>query len=176
MTDADGLVRWTVRLAVACYAARVLADAGGFGSLRLRRLIWTVGFLFYAAHVAAAFQFVHGWSHDEAHRETTRQTAAVVGWRSGAGLWVNYAFTLLWLADVVAWWAVGADYPRRFRRISHLVLAVFAFLMFNATAVFGPPFWRPFLAGYLLSLAAAMTRRPCSPHPSMPPAKSSQAK
>jgi len=161
VTDADRLatVHWTVRLAVACYAARVLADAGDLGSLRARRSVWTVGLAFYVAHVVAAFQFVHGWSHEHAHRGTARQTAEMVGWESGFGLWVNYAFTLLWLADVVAWWAVGPEYPHRFRRTCVVVQSVFAFLMFNATAVFGPAFWRPVVAAFLLSIAAAVTRR-----------------
>ncbi len=157
--QAELAVSWTVRAAVALYAARLLADAGDFGSQRTRRLLWTAGLAFYLAHVAAAFHFVHGWSHDDAWRETARQTNAIVGWNDGSGLWANYAFTLLWLADAAAWWIIGADYPRRYRRTQVGLQAMFAFLVFNATAVFGPPFWRPAVAVFGLVLAAACVRR-----------------
>ncbi|HEX6986728.1 MAG TPA: hypothetical protein VF170_15210 [Planctomycetaceae bacterium] len=161
MPDDPGLmlVRWTVRLAVACYAVRALADAADLGSLRLRRGVWTVGLLFYVAHVVAAFHFVHRWSHVAAWEETARQTAAVTGWDSGAGLWANYAFTLLWFGDVVAWWAAGPDYPLRFRRAFVTVQTVFAFIVFNATAVFGPAYWRPAAVAFGLTLAAALAVR-----------------
>ena len=168
MTDLQDffLVRWTVRLAVGFSAARLLADAGDFGSLRIRRLLWTAGFALYLAHVAAAFHFVHGWSHADAWRETARQTNALVGWNSGSGLWANYAFTLVWLADAAAWWAIGDDYPRRYPRTQVALQALFAFLVFNATAVFGPPFWRPTVAAFGLVLAAACVRRVrCSGRP-----------
>lgn len=150
---------WTARLAVACYAARVLADAGDIGSLRLRRCVWTAGWACFVLHVAAAFAFVHGWSHDAAYRETARQTAAVTGLNWGGGLWVNYAFLIPWTADAAAWWAVGPEYPRRLRRAYAVVQAVFAFLMFNATAVFGPAFWRPVVAAFGLLLATALVVR-----------------
>ena len=153
------LVRWAVRLAVACYAARVLMDAAALGSQRLRCAVWTAGFAFYLAHVAAAFQVVHRWSHADAVRATARQTAAVVGLDWGGGVWVNYAFTLLWAADVVAWHAVGPDYPCRFRKTHRTVQATFAFLVFNATAVFGPAFWRPVATAFALAVAAAWVWR-----------------
>lgn len=161
MTDVDRLavVRCTVRLAVACYALRVLADAADVTSLRTRRRLWAAGLAFYVAHVAAAFHFVYGWSHTRAWRETARQTAGVVGRESGVGLWANYAFTLLWLTDVVAWWVVGPDYPRRYRRTYFTVQAAFAFVAFNGTAVFGPEFWRPTTAAFGLVLAAGMVSR-----------------
>lgn len=161
MPDAAGLilVRWTVRLAVGCYALRAWLDVAGLASLRTRRAIWTAGAAFYLAHVVAAFHFVHDWRHADAWRATAEETVRLVGWRSGAGLWVNYAFTLLWLADAGAWWAVGADYPQRFRRTLFVMHAVFAFLMFNATAVFGPAYWRPIVAAYTLLLAGGLLRR-----------------
>jgi hypothetical protein len=155
----DLLVQWTVRIAAACYAARVLADAADIGSMRLRRLLWTIGCTFFAAHVVAAFHFVHGWSHAAAWRATAERTAELTGWHSGAGLWMNDAFAFVWFADVLAWWCIGLSYPRRFRRTTIAIQLVFAFLWFNATAVFGPPFWRPVVAVFGLLLALAWTAR-----------------
>lgn len=156
---AEVLVSGTVRLAALFYAARVLADVADVGSLRARRAVWTVGLLFFMLHVVAAFQFVHHWSHRTAWKETASRTAELVGWESGAGLWVNYVFTTIWLADVVAWWCFGPDYPRRFGRITIAVRVVFAFLWFNATVVFGPPVWRPVVAIFALTLAIACVIR-----------------
>jgi len=160
MEDAGiALVHWTVRLAVACYAARVLMDAGDFGSLRTRRGVWTVGLGFYLAHVVVAFHVVHHWSHAAAWDETARQTFDLTGWRSGAGLWANYAFTLLWTGDVAAWWATGQPFPQSFRRTYVVVQALFAFFMFNATVVFGPGFWRPIAAAFGMMIAVAVIVR-----------------
>lgn len=160
MEDAGvALVRWTVRLAVVCYAARVLMDVADLGSLRMRRGVWTVGLAFYLAHVATAFHFVHHWSHAAAWDETARQTFELTGWRSGAGLWANYAFTLLWLGDVAAWWALGRNFPRMFRQTSVVVQILFAFLVLNATVVFGPEFWRPIAAAFGLIVAVALVVR-----------------
>ncbi|MGC1273084.1 MAG: hypothetical protein WBC44_05215 [Planctomycetaceae bacterium] len=159
MTDGLTFVRWTVRLAVACYAVRVLMDVGDFGSLRTRRGLWTVGLVLYLAHVVAAFHFVHHWSHAAAWEETARQTFELTGWRSGAGLWANYAFTLLWLGDAVAWWTTGLNFPQRCRRTAMVVQVVFAILVFNATAVFGPEFWRPMAAAFGLIVAVALVVR-----------------
>ena len=176
MSDAAGLIliRWTVRLAVGCYALRIWLDVADGASFRTRRAIWTVGAAFYFAHVIAAFQFVHDWSHADAWRATAEETAQVVGWRSGAGLWMNYAFTLLWLVDVGAWWTVGADYSRRFRRTSLAVQAAFAFLMFNATAVFGPAHWRPAVAAFALLLAGGLLHQVRRRSRSREPSRSSQ--
>lgn len=155
----EALVIWSVRIAALFYATRVLADVADVGSPRIRRAVWTVGFAFFAVHVAAAFQFVHGWSHSAAWKATAKQTAEVVGWESGAGLWANYVFTAVWLADVMAWWCIGIVYLRRFRRVAIAVQVLFAFLWFNATAVFGPPFWRPAVAIFGLSVATACVCR-----------------
>ncbi|MEI8022201.1 MAG: hypothetical protein WCH39_28585 [Schlesneria sp.] len=48
---------------------------------------------------------------------------------------------VLWLADTFFWWR-DLSWPRH-RRIYWAVQSVFAFLMFQATAIFGPPFWIP---------------------------------
>jgi hypothetical protein len=156
---AELLITGCVRIAAAFYAARVFADVAEIGSLRIRRAFWTAGFVFFAVHVAAAFQFAHHWSHTAAWKATAEQTAEITGWESGAGLWANYAFTALWLADVTAWWCIGTRYPRRFHRIAIAVHVLFAFLWFNATAVFGSPFWRPVVAAFALSLATACVWR-----------------
>src|SRR5579862_2549129 len=104
METGEILTRWTVRVAVVLYVAS-LATRGY--SPHWSRVAWTVGCLTYLLHVVCAFEYYHHWSHDEAYAFTAQQTATVVGLDWGGGLYLNYAFTLVWLADVVWWWTVG---------------------------------------------------------------------
>jgi hypothetical protein len=181
----EQIVRWTARLAVAAYALRLTADVwssrllrpapaadirnvapmageaqhfrGGVDSVLL--WVWTAGCLIYLLHVAAAFHFVHDWSHEAAWRQTAQQTAEVTGWHWGGGLWINYAFTLWWPLDVAWTWRRGLHrLPRWYVLTRH---AVVGFLMFNATVVFGPAWWR-WAAGVLaaaIGLVAVARRR-----------------
>ena len=153
----EALTRWTVRLAVACYLIRVVLDVvharrtGGVGIARQARWSWTVGCALYLLHVVCAFGFYHQWSHEAAYRHTARQTAEVIGIAWGGGLYFNYAFTLLWILDLAAWWLRDLDSPYRSSPYFWTLHGVFAFMMFNATVVFGPPFWR-WLAGIIALL------------------------
>jgi hypothetical protein len=126
------------------------------------RITWTLGGAFYLAHVAAAFQFHHHWSHLAAYQETARQTAEVFGANWGGGLYFNYAFTLIWIADVFWWWRTGLDgYRARPRWVTGTVHSFFGFMFFNATVVFGSGFMRWFGVASMLILAvvaASLTR------------------
>jgi hypothetical protein len=128
------LTLWTIRVATLLY---VVAMAGWLARWdRLSRVTWTVACAFYLAHVAAAFHFYHGWSHSAAYRETARQTAEVFGVNWGGGLYFNYAFTAIWVADVLWWWRGLTAYRLRARWITASIHLFFAFMFFNATVIF----------------------------------------
>jgi len=175
----EQIVRWSARLAVAACAVRLTADLwsrrllpgagaadmgnvaptveraqhsrGGCGGVVL--WVWTAGCIVYLLHVAAAFHFVHSWSHAGAWRQTAQQTADVTGWHWGGGLWINYAFTLWWPLDAGWTWRRGLDgLPRWYVWTLH---ALAGFLMFNATVVFGPAWWR-WAAGGLAAAVALL--------------------
>jgi len=138
------LTQWTVRLAVACYVLRLGVDATACKTQRAKRvalLLWTAGFGLFLTHVGCAFQFYHGWSHLAAYEHTARQTAKVVGIYWGGGLYFNYLFIGIWIGDVTAWWRMGDAYIDR-RQFYYAVQTIFAFMIINATIVFGPPFWK----------------------------------
>ena len=151
IVDGESVIRWTARFAVACYAARLVCDLRG-SDPRVARWWWTVGCLWFIAHVVAAFHFQHGWNHAAAFDFTAMRTAEMTGWKSGVGLYVNEAFLGLWMADTCLWWK-NLNWPDN-RLCYWTVQGLFAFLMFQATAIFGPPFWQPvaalFLAGMLV--------------------------
>lgn len=136
-------IRWTARLAVACYLARLYYDCDGLANKtaqRSARWWWTIGCLIFLVHVLIAFHFEHHWDHAAAFDATAKRTLEMTGWNSGVGLYVNEVFLCLWLADTLLWWR-DFDWPRN--RIAYwIVHFLFAFLMFQATFVFGPPLWK----------------------------------
>ena len=161
----DALIRGTARLFVACYVGRLCLDAAGWrdaSSQRVARWLWTAGCLGFVLHVAVAFHFQHGWSHAAAFEHVRLRTLRETGWDSGFGLYVNYAFGLLWSADTLLWWR-QLDWPEK--RVPYwTVQASFAFLMIQATAVFGPPFWKPACVAIGLLLVMLHMSRPHSAH------------
>jgi hypothetical protein len=99
------------------------------------RVAATVGVTVYVVHVWAAFDSFYHWSHSFAYRETARQTAEMFGVDWGGGLYLNYLFTIVWVADS-AWWWQKVD-PRRAmpRGLSIAIHAFLTFMFVNATFV-----------------------------------------
>lgn len=65
------------------------------------------------------------------------QTAKLTGVPYGGGLYWNYVFTVIWVADA-GWWGMNPDsYRVRPRWLDASVHSFLAFLFFNATVVFG---------------------------------------
>ena len=138
------LTRWTARGAMLFYIA-------GLASTGWRRLAWTIGCSLYLLHVAAAFAYFHHWSHDEAYAFTAEQTAAMVGWRWGGGLFVNYAFTGVWIGDVGWRWVSPQSHRARCTWVVWCVHGFLGFIAFNATVGFASGFSRWLgIAGILL--------------------------
>ena len=158
------IVRGTAQLAVMFYLARLICDSSpnqSGSNRRVSRLFWTAGCICLVLHALVAFHVVHGWNHSAAFTATAKRTFEMTGWNSGAGLYVNEAFLALWIADVVLWWR-RLDWPDN-RRIYWALQSVFAFLMFQATAVFGPPFWKPIVLMVSILLLTRILRRRRNP-------------
>src|SRR5947209_7649561 len=120
----EWFTRGTARVAVMLYllalSLRLLAD-GRRNWQASARWSWTVGGIAYLLHVICAFQYYHDWSHAAAYTATARQTAAVVGWDWGGGLYANYVFTVVWLADILSWWRSRDRYATQPRGRAFLV-------------------------------------------------------
>ena len=116
------------------------------------RCAWTAGCAAYLAHVISAFNYYHDWSHTAAYRETARRTAEIFGLNWGGGLFVNYAFTIAWITDVIWWWK-PESYQRRPRFLVRAWHGLFLLMMFSATVVFETGLGRWF--GLVLCLSMA---------------------
>jgi hypothetical protein len=117
------------------------------------RLSWTLGCLAFLIHVACAFGFYHHWSHADAYSKTAQRTAELVGLSWGGGLYANYAFALVWVADAAWWWRGLTRYEARTRGIELAVQGFLGFIILNATLVFGvgPIRWFGLGGGLLLT-------------------------
>lgn len=131
------LTRVSIWLSVGCWAWGVAALLRGRVAEGTRRA-WTLGVVFYLVHSGAAFAGSYEWSHAVAIEETARQTLEATGFDSGMGLWLNYAFGLIWLLDAASWWILGTGrYLGRPRSIQWVVHGFMAFMILNGTVFFG---------------------------------------
>lgn len=116
--------------------------------LKYRRWLWAAGCLLTLFHIVLAMHAGHGWSHEAAYRHT----AEVGG--VGEGVYVNYLFAGVWLADVLWMWVTPTAYRHRPRWVGFAVHGFLAFVVFNATVVFGTsPLGRAAAALFFAALA-----------------------
>lgn len=147
METAELIARSSIWIALLLYVlgeiGRLRWRARAGSPIRLARSAWLVGCGFYILHVAAAFGSFHGWSHSAAYDFTAQQTEALVGLKSGGGLYVNHAFTIVWLVEIIAWWRAPQRYRHRARWLDTSVRCFFAFMILNGAVVFvaGPQRW-----------------------------------
>jgi hypothetical protein len=114
-------------------ALRPSADRDGTA-----RGLWTLGFVMALLHVALAFHLRHGWSHSAALAETARQTEELLGYRFGGGAYVNYAFLVVWAADVWWWWRRPAGFSARPPALDRTVRLFLSFIFAHgAVRTFG---------------------------------------
>lgn len=135
-------------------AATVAWMAAAWGCLLWRRSgparwAWTFGWLSLLLHLLAAFGIGHGWSHAAAV-ERIREVGG-----TGAGILVNYAFVLVWAADLAWWWIAPAGHARRPTGVAWAVHGFAVFMVVNGTVVFGPPGRRWAYAALLVALGGA---------------------
>jgi hypothetical protein len=142
------------------WAALVLFVIGEWGKQKIERApqaakwAWRaslLGVLLCIVHIAIVMGLRHGWSHDAAVRDTARQTMEVFGAEFGAGVYVNYAFVMVWLAELGWWRTDPAGYARRGRLVVWLLRGFYFLILVNAAVIFVRPQFR--IAGLLIVVA-----------------------
>jgi hypothetical protein len=149
MNLGERLVYLTAWLTTACYFAALLASPAS----SRRRRFWTLGWCAFVLHLAAAFHFVHHWSHTEAAEATSRRALEVTGSPAPGGIYFNYVFLLVWTLDVAWLWIAPTNYARRPRPITWIVHGFLLFIFVIATVVFGHGLVRWLGAAALVILA-----------------------
>ena len=96
---------------------------------------FTSGLVLATAHTVLAFDIVHNWVHDDAVGATAQQTEAILGVRVRWGVYVNYVFYAVWLADAV-WWRAAPDLSRRPAAVTWTLRAFYMVIIVNAAVVF----------------------------------------
>ena len=148
------MILWTVRLSVALYVVAMwrclFCRTSGVADRRLT-IAWSLSWLLCIVHVVCAFHFEHHWSQQAALKHTAEMTKRVVGIDWGGGLYINYLFLIWWGVDVYRLLRC------RTQRTAGILLGTAAFMMFNATVVFGPPWW--IIPTIVFAIAVAICRR-----------------
>jgi hypothetical protein len=159
----ESLMRWTIRLAIACVFLRftLRLQAGDRSKLAppaIECWLWGIGCLAYGCHVILAFQYIHDWSHDHSWQHTADETARLTGIQRGEGIWANYLFTAIWMLDTGR--LLRARWRRRptSQKLDAASCCVFVFMFFNATVVFGPSHYRLLAIPALLVMFLAWRR------------------
>jgi len=161
----NALIRTSAWLALLLYVAsqallRIGARNGGAAAGRAGAWwLSAAGWAALAAHTGLALHFRYGWSQGAAYDDTARQTAALTGWNSGAGLYINYLFMLLWLANLALARRAGSATEARWQE--WLFRGIFLFMLANAGVIFAPPATKWLgIAGCAILLFAWLPRRP----------------
>lgn len=151
---ADFETRQTARVMTFLWAV-AMAGRIRLGRTPVTRAWWTAACLAFVVHVATAFNRIHGWSHARAF-DHVEETSGY-----GPGVFVSYAFTILWMADVLYWLIRPVDYASRSRPREIALHGFFAFIMFNGTVVYETGFirWAGLAMFAGLGILAAITPR-----------------
>jgi hypothetical protein len=130
------LVRATILIATILWAWAEILKILRPQQVEPARRLWTAGAVLALVHAVIAFDTAYGWSHAAAVAATARQTAAVTGVSWGGGIFVNYVFVIVWLADAAWWWVAPAAYLRRPLTLERARVAFFVFMFLNGAVIF----------------------------------------
>jgi len=147
----------TIWLALALFVAGEIGRSAG--SARAREWAWwafAVGLALALIHTVLAFDIVHNWVHDDAVRSTALQTEAVFGVPVGWGVYVNYLFFAVWLADAWSWRV--APTKRRPQALTWGLRGFYLLIIVNAAVIFAAPARRGLGLLIVALLAWAWTR------------------
>ena len=103
----------------------------GAGTFRVARAAWIAGCAVFLVHFGLAFHLAHSWSHADAFEHVERSSGF------GPGIFVSYAFALIWMGDSATWLLAPARYARRSKGVAFSIHGFLAFITFNATVIFG---------------------------------------
>jgi hypothetical protein len=101
-TIAESASLWAIRIAMVLMVIAFAAELRGAKSThRIVSIVWLLGALFAMGHSLGALWTFHHGSQAAALESTAEQTQQLLGFRFGAGLYINYLFVVVWLFDAM---------------------------------------------------------------------------
>ena len=91
---------------------------------------------FTAVHAYLALSDEHQWNHQHAFDHIANETERVLGFRFGYGVYFNYLFVIVWIADVIWLWSSPESYQNRSNRLSSAFHLFLILIMVNGAVVF----------------------------------------
>ena len=140
-------VLMSAELVIALMAGGWCAMIANPRTIILPRLLWTLGLITLLFHIILAFWLAHRWSHGAA----VEHVREVGGY--GIGIVANYLFALIWLVDVAWWWIEPASHAHRPRWMAWTIHGFLAFILLNATVIFGAEERRLIYGAFLVAIA-----------------------
>lgn len=153
----NALVYWMVWLSLAAFAVGELAKSRRYAGAWS---ISAIGAILLTVHIVLAMAVRHGWSQASALEATARQTNDMFGLNWGGGVYVNYLFALVWIAELFVWrqWPEGYASRPGWMKWS---LRAFYFVIIASAAVIFATDWRRWMGAAILAvLVASWIKRP----------------
>jgi hypothetical protein len=139
VNNGDWIIAWSIRFAMLLFVVVQALEwnraTKPSGELTLN-ILWTSSFLLFLLHVAAAFHFVHHWSHESAYLATANETREKMGFAYGAGVYFNYLFLLVWAMDVAMVWIGKKSTSMVHQYVRILGRCYLLFIAFKGVVVF----------------------------------------
>ena len=129
----------TIWIALALFVAGEFEPRTSRSLQPVARCLFLLGALICVAHIVLTMSHVHGWSHAAAMDTTAAQTNAIYGVRWGGGVYVNYVFAAVWIADAVQRLVAPASFARRSRALVWTLRAFYFVIIVNAAVIFAAP-------------------------------------
>ena len=146
---------WAIRISMILMVVVLAAEMRGAKSTSLAiALPWFSGALLALAHSIGAMMTFHHGSQLAAFESTAKQTEQLLGLRFGAGLYVNYLFVIVWLADAAIRLLLPKCYPGFPNWYRYVVTGFLVFIAINGAIVFQAGWTRYIGIGCLLFLGA----------------------
>lgn len=153
----NGLLYWMVWLSLIAFAAGELAKSRRYAGA------WSIsatGAILLAVHIVLAMAVRHGWSHASALETTAQQTNDMFGINWGGGVYVNYVFATVWIAELFVWRQWPEGYASRPEWIKWSLRAFYFVIIVSAAVIFATDWRRWMGAAILATLLASWTKRP----------------
>ena len=129
----------TIWIALALFVAGEFEPRISRSLQPVARGLFLLGALTCVVHIVLAMSNVHGWHHVAAIEATAEQVNAVYGVRWGGGLYVNYVFAAVWIADAMQRVLSPAAAARRSSWLVWTLRAFYCVIIVNAAVIFATP-------------------------------------